>query len=429
MSLRNRNIVIILCLTMLGVAFIADSPADILKGLIAIIKSPDILLTDYVEIGGVGATFVNASLMGFINLYLLKKTETEVDGLALAALLTIVGFSFIGKNIFNFWPIYMGGLLYTRFKGIHFNTIIKTLMFATTLSPVVSELSFGTQLMFPFGLILGISLGLIIGFIIVPISARTYKTHEGFSLYNVGLSGGLIGTIIFSLLRSFDILVDVQDIISVDYHYLLSSFIIVFSLILILYGIVGFGTNVSDYRLLLKESGLNPHEFSNQKYKGAMYINMGLVGLISLSYALVLGATLNGPIVAAIFTVMGFGAYGKHPANIVPVLLGVFLAANIKIWDVGSTHVIIASLFGTTLAPISGVFGPVIGVVAGFLHLSTAMNVGVIHGGTNLYNNGFAGGLVSIIMVSVLVDVSDKAPKFMKDRRNKTISNQDEEIL
>ena len=69
------------------------------------------------------------------------------------------------------------------------------------------------------------------------------------------------------------------------------------------------------------------------------------------------------------------------------------------------------------------------GIVAGFLHLSTAMNVGVIHGGTNLYNNEFAGGLVSIIMVSVLVHVNDKAPKFTKNRRNKTISNQDEEIL
>ena len=36
------------------------------------------------------------------------------------------------------------------------------------------------------------------------------------------------------------------------------------------------------------------------------------------------------------------------------------------------------------------------------------MNIGVIHGGTNLYNNGFAGGIVSIILVSSLKDLSNK---------------------
>jgi len=29
------------------------------------------------------------------------------------------------------------------------------------------------------------------------------------------------------------------------------------------------------------------------------------------------------------------------------------------------------------------------------------MNVGVVHGGANLYNNGFAGGLVASILVPV----------------------------
>lgn len=408
MNYRNRNTAIILCALMMVLAFIMDPLPDIYKGMMNIIKSPDILLTDYMEVGGFGAAFLNASIMGFINLWILKKTDTEFDGLALAATLTVVGFSFIGKNVFNFWPIYLGGYFYYKIKKVAPSSVIKVLMFATTLSPIVSELTFGSQLPAPLGLITGVLLGVVIGFIIVPVSQTMFQTHKGYSLYNVGLSGGLIGTVIFSLLRSFDIIVDVQDIISTRYHMHLLVFLIVLCLLLILYGVIGLKTGWKDYKLLLEETGLEPKSFSTEEMQGAMFVNMGMVGLVSLAYVILVGSTLNGPIIAAILTVMGFAAYGKHPLNILPILVGVYIAASIKIWDVGSTHVIIASLFGTTLAPISGSFGPIAGMVAGFLHLSTVMNVGVIHGGTNLYNNGFAGGIISILMVSVLVDMNKK---------------------
>lgn len=414
MNQKNKKILLSFCMLLFLSAFLYDSPRQIGSGLIQIIKSPDILLTDYMEVGGLGATFINAALMGLINIWILNKVGKDFNGFAIAGVLTVIGFSFIGKNVFNFWPIYLGGYLYTKVKGIYMKDVIIVLMFSTTLSPIVSELTFGSQLPFPLGFIVGVLLGIIIGFIVVPISATMFKTHNGYSLYNVGLSGGIIGTVIFSLLKSFNIIVDVQDIISTQYHLELMSLILVMSVTLIGYGFIRYKTRVQDYFRFLKQSGLAPLEFSNESYKGSIYINIGLVGLVSLAYAMIVGTTLNGPIIAAIITVMGFGAYGKHPLNIIPILLGVYVAAMIKVWDVGSTHVIIASLFGTTLAPISGVFGPLAGLFAGFLHLSTTMNVGVIHGGTNLYNNGFAGGIVSIIMVSVLVDMKNRKKQTKK---------------
>jgi hypothetical protein len=42
------------------------------------------------------------------------------------------------------------------------------------------------------------------------------------------------------------------------------------------------------------------------------------------------------------------------------------------------------------------------GVIAGFLHSSVALNVGIVYGGMNLYNNGFAGGIVAIFLVPVI---------------------------
>ena len=69
---------------------------------------------------------------------------------------------------------------------------------------------------------------------------------------------------------------------------------------------------------------------------------------------------------------------------------------------------ILALLFSTTLAPIAGEFGVFVGLLAGFLHSSVALNVGIVYGGMNLYNNGFAGGIVAIFMVPVIHSIRDR---------------------
>ena len=131
-------------------------------------------------------------------------------------------------------------------------------------------------------------------------------------------------------------------------------------------------------------------------------VNMGIMGYISSAFVLLLGGAFNGPVIGGILTVVGFAAFGKHPRNTLPVLVGVYIASLLKIWGGGSTGVIIAGLFGTTLAPIAGQYGILAGAVAGFFHLSIVMNVGVLHGGVNLYNNGFAGGFVASFLVPVI---------------------------
>lgn len=51
---------------------------------------------------------------------------------------------------------------------------------------------------------------------------------------------------------------------------------------------------------------------------------------------------------------------------------------------------LLAVLFCTGLAPIAGQFGVFWGMVAGFLHMTIVQNTSILHGGMNLYNNGFA---------------------------------------
>ena len=48
------------------------------------------------------------------------------------------------------------------------------------------------------------------------------------------------------------------------------------------------------------------------------------------------------------------------------------------------------------------------GLIAGYLHSSVALNVGILYGGMNLYNNGFAGGIVAIFMVPVIQSIEDR---------------------
>ena len=68
----------------------------------------------------------------------------------------------------------------------------------------------------------------------------------------------------------------------------------------------------------------------------------------------------------------------------------------------------LALLLSTTLAPIAGEFGFLAGILAGFLHSSVALNVGIVYGGMNLYNNGFAGGIVAIFLVPVIQSIRDR---------------------
>ena len=57
------------------------------------------------------------------------------------------------------------------------------------------------------------------------------------------------------------------------------------------------------------------------------------------------------------------------------------------------------------LAPIAGRFGWHWGIVAGFLHSSAALSVGPVHAGLNLYNNGFAAGIVAAVLVPVITAI------------------------
>ena len=75
-------------------------------------------------------------------------------------------------------------------------------------------------------------------------------------------------------------------------------------------------------------------------------------------------------------------------------------------WSINDPAVQLAFLFCTTMAPLSGYFGWKTGVLAGFIHASVVLHTSIPVAGLNLYNNGFSGGLIAIVLYPLLIDIA-----------------------
>lgn len=401
---HKQRILIVFPITFLlfGLGMSFFDTLSLSAGFSAILQSPTTLLTDFLLVGGLGATFINAALIGFFNIYLLKKYEMRVNGLLIAALLTVLGFSFIGKNIINVMPIYLGGYLYSRYQRIPTKNILLAMMFSTALSPLVSEITFGGIFDQGFNYLMGIVSGVSIGFIVIPLASHMTRFHDGYNLYNIGFTAGILGMVVTSFLRNFKIDIRPVYLVYDQQHY---GIIALFFLLFVYLIAIGYWVNpnaIKLYRHIFHYKGRTVTDFTSLTGYGMTFMNMGVMGLMGLCFVIAMGGTVNGPIIAALLTMVGFSAFGKHPANCTPIVIGVMLGGLFFNVDFTSTTFLISALFGTTIAPIAGSFGPLIGIIAGILHLTLVTNTGIIHGGINLYNNGFAGGLVAGFLVPII---------------------------
>ena len=386
----------------LGYGIFVEGFQNVISGLVKILVSPTILITDFVEAGGIGATFINVGVIAVFNLALIRYYKLRISGVILAAFFTVVGFSFFGKNLLNIMPIYLGGFLYAKYQKISPKGILIVIMFGTALSPIVSELMFTGIIPQLLAVVVGILAGTFIGFILVPLSSHFLKFHNGFNLYNIGFASGIIGTVLTSVLRSFKIEVAPVSIIYQKSQGILLMFLIVIFVYLMILGLYMNEKPLRQYFQIFKYRGRLVTDFTHLIGNGLSLINMSILGLLCTAYVLVFKSTINGPVIAGILTVTGFGAFGKHLKNCLPIMIGVLAGALLFEYDLSSTGVIISVLFSTTLAPVAGTYGPIIGFAAGVLHMTLVTNVGVIHGGINLYNNGFSGGLVAGFFVPIV---------------------------
>lgn len=401
-------------------AFLVATPGEILEGMFLIVTSRDALITDYFELGGYGAAFFNAGAVLLLGYLLLIKEKANFTGLTLAALYMNAGFAFFGKNPLNVWPILLGTILYTKFQHTRLSRYIYTALFGTCLAPFVTELVY----ILPFGrwvnMILAIFTGILIGFILPPLSVHTASMHMGYNLFNVGFSAGILAFVIVCVLRSFGIVTESTLIWKEGIPPVLAVAGYGYFLFAIGYGLMLNKGKISGLPKILRHPGRAVADFVLMDGVGITFINMGIVGMVALTYILLIGGDLSGPVIGAILTVFGFGAFGAHLKNYVPVLLGVFLSTFINIFEPTMPAIQLAAIFSVGVVPIAGQFGAVAGIFAGVLHVAIVTCTNSMYGGLNLYNNGFSCGWVAIIMIP-FVESFIKRFELKKKKRSKGV--------
>ena len=147
------------------------------------------------------------------------------------------------------------------------------------------------------------------------------------------------------------------------------------------------------------------------------FVNAGLTALLMLGFLKAAKQECSGSQMAVCGLVLGFSLMGKNPLNILPILIGAWLYSLYK--GVSHKEHVTVSGFATCFAPIIsqpahipeivgliGVWGgiamgAIIGLFLGFIINAVAANIRKSHEGLNLYNVGWAAGLIAIGLTAI----------------------------
>ncbi|MGD9559414.1 MAG: DUF1576 domain-containing protein [Oscillospiraceae bacterium] len=399
-------------------AFILSTPMEIVQGLWRIITCRSVLISDYMAVGGMGAALINAVLVGVFSILVQVSVKTRPNGSTLMAMWFSTAFALFGKNLFNMWPLTFGVWLYAKVKKEPFKNFTLMALLSATVSLVISAICFHPDIPFYIAFPLGIGMGVLVGFIFPAVAAYTVRVHNGYSLYNAGFAGGLISTFVMSGFAAVDIPIENATDWYVGGDVPLAVLLYIVSAMLMLYGLFGNGRlEIPPYREIMKTSGRVVTDYL-VNFGNAAYFNMGLLCAAATTLMLVLKADINGATMCGIFSIVACGAFGKHLRNVTPVVIGAIICTIVNKYDPVAPANTLAILFCTGLAPIAGQFGPIWGVITGFLHVNTVTHIGFLNSGLNLYNNGYATGFMCLLLVPIIT-------AFHKEERRRLVRRKD----
>ncbi|MDC7228462.1 MAG: DUF1576 domain-containing protein [Spirochaetales bacterium] len=383
-------------------AVIIDGGAA-LSGFLRLQIKPARLINDFFMTEGVGAALVNSAAVGLTGFLVIVINGTRLSGPTYAAIFTMMGFGLFGKTPLNILPIFAGVFFASRFALKTFKEYIIIALFGTALGPLVSAIAFEAGLPAAIAIPAGIAGGVLTGFFLPAIAVSMLHLHQGYNLYNMGLTCGFFSLFAASLLKAGGSSLAADSYWYIEPSLALTLLIPVISVLLIIVGFIdGRGGSLKTFVKIQRQVGRLPSDFIDLVSVGGSFINSGMVGLFGTVIILIIGGDFNGPVIGGLLTIMGFAAFGTHLKNSWPIVAGVIIAALVFSMPLTSPGVQLAIIFCTTLAPVAGQFGIFPGILAGFLHMLMVSQTGSWQGGMNLYNNGFSGGLVAALIVAVV---------------------------
>lgn len=402
-QLRLLLLFIILFALLIAAGIAVDGAGKSIRGFLELQLLPSRLISDFVELRGIGATLINGAVVGIIALLLILASRVSLSGPTFAAIFTIIGFGFFGKTVVNILPIFFGVWLSARFAGKTFSQYLIIALFGTALGPLVSTLAFEIGLSGIPAYLAAAAGGVVTGFLLPPLAISMLHLHQGYNLYNIGLTCGFFGLFAASFIRAGGHQFAPLSAWYREGHPVLTLLVPVLSLLLIVAGFISEkGKALRNCYAIRKHPGRLPSDFMELESPGGALVNAGAVGLVWSLYLMMIGADFNGPVIGGLFTIIGFATFGTHLKNSLPVLAGVAGSTLLFGMELNAPGPVLAAIFGTTLGPLAGQFGPLIGVLAGFIHLVMVSFTGSWHGAMNLYNNGFAGGLTAALLVAII---------------------------
>ena len=394
---------------------LAPDLTEMLPGLVRICTLPAQLTKDYFapELGSISGALLNYFLVGAVCCALMFLPEARVGGGTVLGYFLTLGFCSYGMNILNIIPLMLGVAVYSLIRRQPFGKNLNFFMFATAISPLITHVLFYYPVVGDAphltlqGILLALLVGVVFGCAMPPLCAHSPGFHKGYDLYNAGPAAGFLCFLIFAVLYK-TLGVEAPAITATlgegNRMFVNTFCIVVFALCLAF----GFAVNggIRDYGKLLTDSGYKV-DFTAKYSVGANIMNIGVYGLFIVLYYNLIGAKFTGPTMGAIFCMLCCCCMGATPLNVFPIMIGYVIMgllnrAGITAFAVKAQAIVVGLCFASGLAPISGEYGILAGIVAGMLHYCLVTSVPAIHGGFNLYNGGFTAGIVCFIYVPIL---------------------------
>ena len=391
--------------------------SGMLSGFLQILSQPCKVTTNYFSVGGFSATFLNMGLVALIMVVLFHVTKTKVNNVSTLAFFLTLGFCSWGIHVLNMWFTMLGVVISNFIKKEKFYANVNAMLFSTGVAPIISDLlvryphaeTIGFNLL---GVVLAVAVGIIVGIIVSAGLPHSPNVHKGFNLYSaalpVGMSMFFLNGMLYKVM-GVELPGATGDMAVGSWANTNIFCIVLFVLCIVLALIMGAG---KDYWNLLKNRE-QVNNVSGTCGNAVMLMNVGVYGLFILAYYNLVGAAFNGVTFGLIFCMLCTCNSGSRPTNVWPIMLGYVVASTVSGWiapllggnfslAVNAQAILVGLCYANGLSPICDKYGWHYGFLAAMIHYTVVTLVPGIHGGFCLYNGGFTGIFVCIILIPVL---------------------------
>ncbi len=406
---------------------------DMIPGFIRILKTPSQCTQDMYGVS-VPGTFFNMGMCCLLMLLYIVCCGgmNSVNSGTVAAFFLTVGFSSWGMNVMNMLPLMIGMQVYAAIKKKTPASMMNLGIFATAIAPIMSEVvlrwpgyadgngaNMSNLAIQPQGFIIAFVIAILFCLFYPALCAKAPNFHFGCDLFNAGPPAG------FLCLMTIGFLFKVtnvplpsngpgQSAVEV-FEFVLIAYLIVFVLCFII-GMMIDKDALKNYGKLIKDSGYGS-DFIDKYGIGATLINFAVYGIFILCFYTVMkycfGAKFSGPIAGVVWCAFTWVAAGAHPLNVLPIGIGYVLISLVSTVlcpqlglgaDAGrlgmsTVGILIAFSYATGMAPISGKYGVIWGIIAGMMHFAIVTLIPLQYDFFNYYNGGFTAGVVSFVLV------------------------------